>query len=77
MAKIDPKAYVSIQTGARLAGVSRYYLRELVKKGPGAGGIAGIEIDGYYFALRTACEKWTRDPVGRGRPRIHKADGRA
>lgn len=68
MPTIDPKKYVSIQTGARLAGISRYYLREQIKKGR----IPGIEIDGYYFALRSACEKFERDPIGRGRPR--KAD---
>jgi hypothetical protein len=72
MPSIDPKKYVSIQTGARLAGVSRLTLREAVK----AGRVSGIEIDGYYFALRSACEKFERDPVGRGRPRTRPADGR-
>jgi hypothetical protein len=72
MPKIDPAHYVSIQTGARLAAVSRLTLREAVK----AGRVQGIEIDGYYFALRSACEKFERDPVGRGRPRTRPADGR-
>ena len=72
MAKIDPKAYVSIQTGARIAGLSRLHLRRLIK----AGRIQGIEIDGYYFALRTSCEKFERDPVGSSRPRTRPADGR-
>lgn len=72
MPKVDPKLYVSIQTGARLAGVARITLREAIK----AGRVQGIEIDGYYFALRSACEKFERDPVGRGRPRIRPADGR-
>lgn len=72
MPSVDPSKYVSIQTGARLAGLSRLYLRELVK----AGKIKGIEIDGYYFALRSDCEKFERDPSGRGRPRTRPADGR-
>jgi len=69
MPVIDPKKYVSIQTGARLAGVARLTLREAIKSGR----VPGIEIDGYYFALRSACEKFERDPVGRGRPREKKA----
>jgi hypothetical protein len=72
MPLVDPKKYVSIQTGARLAGVSRYYMRQLVKSGR----VQGIEIDGYYFALRSSCEKWERDPAGKGRPRTKDADGR-
>jgi hypothetical protein len=72
MPKIDPSHYVSIQTGARLAGISRLHLRECIK----AGRVQGIEIDGYYFALRSSCEKFERDPVGRGRPRTKPADGR-
>lgn len=72
MPNIDPKKYVSIQTGARLAGVARITLREAIKSGR----LQGIEIDGYYFALRSACENFERDPVGRGRPRVRPADGR-
>lgn len=72
MPKIDHTLYVSIQTGARIAGCSKFTLREAIKKGR----LQGIEIDGYYFALRSACEKFTLDPVGRGRPRVHPADGR-
>lgn len=72
MPNINPKDYVSIQTGARLAGVSRLTLRQAVKSGR----VRGIEIDGYYFALRSACEKFETDPVRTGRPRMHPADGR-
>lgn len=64
MPTIDPTKYVSIQTGARLAGVARLTLRDAIKSGR----VQGIEIDGYYFALRSSCEKFERDPVGRGRP---------
>ena len=64
MATIDPAKYVSIQTGARLAGVARITLRQAIKSGR----VPGVEIDGYYFALRSACEAFERDPVGRGRP---------
>lgn len=64
MPTIDPTKYVSIQTGARLAGVARITLRQAIKSGR----VPGVEIDGYYFALRSACEQFERDPVGRGRP---------
>jgi hypothetical protein len=69
MPTIDPKKYVSIQTGARLAGVARITLRGAIKSGR----VKGIEIDGYYFALRADCENFTRDPIGRGRPPPKKA----
>jgi hypothetical protein len=72
MPKIDPTLYCSIQTGARLAGVSRLHLRESVKSGR----IQGIVIDGYYFALRSSCEQFERDPSGRGRPRTRPANGK-
>jgi hypothetical protein len=72
MPRIDPTLYCSIQTGARLAGVSRLHLRQLIK----ANRLPGIEIDGYYFAVRAACEKFERDPTGRGRPRTRPADGK-
>jgi hypothetical protein len=72
MPKIDPALYCSIQTGARIAGVSRLHLRESIK----AGRVQGIEIDGYYFALRSSCEAFERDPTGRGRPRTRPADGK-
>lgn len=64
MPTIDPKKYVSIQTGARLAGIARLTLRQAIKSGR----VKGIEIDGYFFALRSDCESFERDPVGRGRP---------
>lgn len=70
---VDPKKYVSIKTAAAIAGVSRLYMRTMVKDGR----IPGIEIDGYYFALRTACEKYERHPSNLGRPRTKPADGRS
>jgi hypothetical protein len=69
MPTIDPAQYVSIQTGASLAGVTRLTLREAIK----AGRVRGMEIDGYYFALRSACENFEKDPKGGGRPRATPA----
>lgn len=69
MPRIDPTLYVSIQTGARLAGVAKITIREAIKSGR----IKGVELDGYYFALRSDCEAFERDPVGRGRPRLSPA----
>lgn len=69
MPTIDPTKYVSIQTGARLAGVARITLRQAIKSGR----VPGVEIDGYYFALRSACDQFERDPVGRGRPQATPA----
>jgi hypothetical protein len=63
--KIDPSLYCTIGTAAQLAGVSRLWMRTQVQKGA----VAGIEIDGQWFALRSSAAAFTRDPVGRGRPR--------
>ena len=63
--KIDPSLYVTIGTAANLAGVSRLWMRRQVQKGA----IAGVEIDGQWFALRSSAASFVRDPAGRGRPR--------
>lgn len=69
--KIDPSKYCSIKTCAAEAGVSRMTIREAVKSGR----LQGVQIDGYFFALKSACRRFKLDPVRTGRPRIHPADG--
>jgi hypothetical protein len=63
--KIDPSLYVRIGTAAKLAGVSRLWMLTQIKKGA----VAGVEIDGQWFALRSSAAAFKRDPIGRGRPR--------
>lgn len=64
MPKIDPADYVHATHGARLAGVSRLWMRELVKNGK----IDGFEIDGFVFVNRAAAAAFDRHPTA-GRPR--------
>ena len=63
--KIDPDKYVTIGTAAKMANVSRYWMRQLVKENT----VAGIEIDGQFFALRSAVEAYARTPIPGSRPR--------
>lgn len=63
--KIDPDKYVTIGTAAKLANVSRFWMRRLVKEQH----IAGIEIDGQYFALLSAVEAYAKTVPPSGRPR--------
>ncbi len=63
--KIDPDKYVTVGTAAKLANVSRFWMRSLVKEGH----VAGIEIDGQYFALRSAVDAYARTPIPGSRPR--------
>lgn len=67
--KIDPDKYVTIGTAAKLANVSRLWMRRLVKEGH----IAGVKIDTQFFALRTAVEAYAKTipPVGRPRGGKH------
>lgn len=65
MPRIDPTQYVRIGTAAKLAGVCREWLRRHVQTGK----LPGVEIDGVWFALRSAAAAFQRDPSGRGRPR--------
>lgn len=65
--KIDPALYVTIGTAAKLADVSRYWMRQRVQDGT----ISGVEIDGQWFALRSAAEGYRRSACGR--PRAAKA----
>lgn len=73
MAKIDPALYVTIGNAARIADVDRFWMRQLVKRGT----ISGVEIDGQWFALRSAVEKYQRSSLGRPRlPRAAKPTNR-
>ena len=63
--KIDPDLYVTIGTAARLANVGRFWMRQLVQKGT----VAGISIDGQWFALKSSVEAYAKTPAGLGRPR--------
>lgn len=63
--KIDPDKYVTIGTAAKLANVSRLWMRKLVQ----GGHVAGIQIDNQWFALRSAVESFASTTPERGRPR--------
>jgi hypothetical protein len=63
--KIDPDKYVTIGTAAKLAGVSRLWMRKLVQ----GGHVAGVKIDNQWFALRSAAESFAETTSARGRPR--------
>lgn len=67
MAKIDPTLYVTIGSAAKIADVDRFWMRQLVKSGR----ISGVEIDGQWFALRSAAEAYQRSDMGR--PRLRRA----
>jgi len=61
--KIDPSLYIRVGTAADLANVSRYWMLQHVKSGK----VAGIEIDGQWFVLRSAAVAFERHPNA-GRP---------
>lgn len=63
--KIDPDRYVTIGTAAKLANVSRLWMRKLVQ----GGHVAGVKIDTQWFALRSAVESFAETSPERGRPR--------
>ena len=63
--KIDPDRYLTIGNAAKLANVSRGWMRRQVQ----AGHIAGVEIDGQWFALQSAVEAYAKSPAAIGRPR--------
>jgi hypothetical protein len=72
MPKVDPALYCSIQTAARIMGLSRQHVHHLLRNGR----LRCIDIEGYRFPLRADCEKYERDPTQPGRPRTKAADGR-
>lgn len=63
--KIDPDKYITIGTAAKQANVSRFWMRRLVKEGH----VAGITIDGQYFALASAVAAYAQTVPPSGRPR--------
>jgi hypothetical protein len=62
--KIDPAKLVTVTHAAELAGVDRYWMRQLVRDGV----VSGVCIDGVWFADRAAAERYERHPTA-GRPR--------
>lgn len=62
--RINPADYLTISHAAELAGVSGFWMRQQVKKGT----MAGVQIDGVWFVLRSAAEGFQRHPTA-GRPR--------
>jgi hypothetical protein len=64
--QIDLGKYVSVGSAADSAGVSRLWMRELIK----AGKIAGVQIDGRWFAEAAAVAGYQRTDTGR--PRIER-----
>lgn len=64
MQKIDPSQYVSIGNAAKIADVTRGWMRHLASSGK----VRSVQIDGLWFVLRTDAQKFSRDPA-RGRPR--------
>jgi hypothetical protein len=63
--KIDPDKYIAIGTAAKLANVSRLWMRKLVQ----GGHVAGVKIDSQWFAVRSAVESFAKTTSGHGRPR--------
>jgi hypothetical protein len=60
---IDLERYVSVGTAADAAGVSRLWMRELIKSGK----VAGVQIDSRWFAERAAVAAYQRSATGRPR----------
>lgn len=63
--KIDPDKYMTVGNAAKLANVSRMWMRTLIKDGH----VTGLTIDGQYFALRTAVVAYAKTVPPTGRPR--------
>jgi excisionase family DNA binding protein len=63
--KIDPDRYMTVGNAAKLANVSRHWLRRLIQ----GGHLAGIAMDGQWFALRSAVEAYAKTTPPTGRPR--------
>lgn len=65
--RIDPAKLVTVSHAAEIAGVDRYWMRQLVRRGD----VAGVCIDGVWFAERAAAERYERHPTA-GRPRLRR-----
>jgi hypothetical protein len=64
-AKIDPDDYVTVGTAAKMANVSRGWMRRLLM----GGHVAGVLIDKQWFALRSAVDAYSKTIPPIGRPR--------
>lgn len=60
---VETDDLVTCGHAATAAGVSRFWMRQLLQSGR----VAGVEIDGQWFARRGAAEAFTRHPTA-GRP---------
>ena len=69
--KIDPDKYLTIGTAAKLAGVSRLWMRQLVQ----GGHVAGCRIETQWFALASAVKAYAASHNATGRPRGGKHTG--
>lgn len=63
--KIDPDKYLAIGNAAKLANVSRLWMRKLVQ----GGHVAGVKIDSQWFALKSAVISFGKTTSDHGRPR--------
>jgi hypothetical protein len=63
--KIDPDQYCTIGTAAKIANVSRLWMRKLVQ----AGHVVGVQIDNQWFAKRSSVESYAKTMPNVGRPR--------
>jgi hypothetical protein len=64
MPKVDPDEYVSVGTAAKLADVSRLWMRALASTGK----VRAFRIENQWFVRRSDAEKFSRHPSA-GRPR--------
>lgn len=64
MPKIETTDYIAVGHAAKLADVSRLWMRTLAKDGK----VRAVEIDGQWFIHRKDAEKYERHPTA-GRPR--------
>jgi excisionase family DNA binding protein len=54
--RIDPAHYVRVGTAAKLAGVTRAYIRRLIHEKR----IKAVEVDGVFLVLRSDAESYQR-----------------
>lgn len=64
MPKIETSDYVTVGHAAKMADVSRLWMRTLAKDGK----VRAVEIDGQWFIHRKDAEQYERHPTA-GRPR--------
>jgi hypothetical protein len=64
MPKVNPDEYVSVGTAAKLADVTRAWMRQLAATGK----VRAFRIENQWFVRRSDAEKFSRHPTA-GRPR--------